>query len=309
MKALQLVTTPRPFFDQQVEGLESRGISAPVRAIPRPETGGRGPRELLEYVPDVLKASLDGADVVHANFGLTAPFALAQPRRPVVMTFWGTDLMGPTWLQKVSEQCARYADAVVVPSKTLSERLDIEHTVIPFGVDTDLFRPIDRAEAREHLGWDTDETVALFPYETDRDVKDYPRAKRVVSAAEGTVTIKPISGVDYDEMPYYFNASDLVLVTSKRESGPMVVKEAAACNVPVVSTDVGFARDVLEPVANSFVGNTDAELTAAVEKVSAAETRSDGRETIDCLSIDEMTDRLLSVYHDVTCPMAEVRHG
>ncbi|MFC6733581.1 glycosyltransferase [Haladaptatus sp. DYSN1] len=309
MKALQLVTTPRPFFDQQVEGLESRGVAAPVHPIPRPETGGRGPREFAEYVPEVLRASLSGADVVHANFGLTAPFALAQPRRPVVLTFWGTDLMGPTWLQKLSEQCARRADAVVVPSKTLAKRLDVDHNVIPFGVDTDLFRPIDRAEAREQLGWDADETVALFPYDTERDVKDYSRAKRVVDATEGDVTLRPISGVDYDEMPYYFNASDLLLVTSKRESGPMVVKEAAACNVPVVSTDVGFARDVLEPVANSTVADTDDELVAGIQQVAESGDRSDGRETIDCLSIDEMTDRLLSVYHDVTCPMAGVRHG
>lgn len=298
MRVLNLVTTPRPFFDGQVETLERKGVECDTVSIPRPD--GRETRSVTDYLkfyPTALANSLSGYDVIHANYGLTAPFALAQPKRPVVLTLWGTDLMSDrAWLSQLSRGAARLADAVVLPSETMSRRLEESHTVIPFGVDTEQFRPMPRDDAREHLGWDPDQTVVLFPYDPSRDVKDYPRARELVDAADIDAQLKIVSGVPYDEMPYYMNASDALLLTSKRESGPMVVKEAAACNLPVVSTDVGFARDVLSGVSNSAVATTNDELVAALERVLESPDRSDGRESIDGLSLDAMGERLIDVY-------------
>lgn len=298
MRVLNLVTTPRPFFDSQVETLERRGVECTTLSVPRP-AGGRGLRDYLRFYPDVLAELALSHDVIHANYGLTAPFALAQPKLPVVVTFWGTDLMGDPWLGRLSRTAASLADAVVLPSETLSSHLSRTHTLVPFGVDTDRFRPMPRDEARRRIGWPTDERIVLFPYDPARAVKDFPRAERVVSALEADASLKPISGVPYEEMPSYVNASDALLVTSKRESGPMVVKEAAACNVPVVSTDVGFVGEVLDGVSNSTVADADAQLTAALDRVLASGARADGRDRIDCLGLAEMGDRLLGVYEGV----------
>lgn len=295
LRVLQLVTTERPFFETQVEALEARGVDCEVVAVPS-DRGGRGPREYVSFALQTLGKGLEDFDLVHANYGLTAPSAFAQPTRPVVLTLWGSDVMGPGWLRRLSLTAARRADAVVAPSDALARELDgIEHDVVPFGVDTDLFRPIDRAEARERVGWDDGPNV-LFPYDPGRPVKNHPLAERV--AREAGATLRTVSGVAYEEMPYYVNAADALLVTSDREAGPMVVREAAACNVPVVSRDVGFARDTLADVSGSAVADDHGGLVAALEDALDAE-RSDGRSAVETLSIDDMGRELVRVYRSV----------
>ncbi|WIV67615.1 glycosyltransferase [Natrialbaceae archaeon AArc-T1-2] len=305
MHVLQLVTSPRPFFDQQVAVLEDRGIDCTVLGVPG-EHGGdssRPPTAYATFYRRVLSAIRSGEyDLVHANYGLVAPFAIAQPVRPVVVTLWGTDLMSErSWLRSLSRFGARRSDAAIVPSPAMSAELETEHELIPFGVDTDLFRPIPRGEARERVGWDTDRPIALFPYDRTRSVKDFPRARRLLERADvdADVDLRTVSNVEYELIPYYMNASDVLLVTSERESGPMVVKEAAACNLPIVSTDVGFVRETLEGVTRCIVSDDDDELVAGLERLLADGGRSDGRNVIDGLGLESLGDRLLDVYRRV----------
>ena len=265
MKVLQLVTERRPFFDQQVAALESAGVESTVCEVPGSHDPEQ-PRTAAEYArfyPEVLRA-LDDHDLVHANYGLTAPFALALPRRPVVVSFWGTDLMGESdWIRQLSRYSSDLADATILPSRRMADVLGRPYTYVPFGIDTDRFRPIPRDEARERVGWNTNENVVLFPYAPERPEKDFERAERVVERADTDADLRTVTGAPYDEMPYYMNASDALLVTSRRESGPMVVKEAAACGVPTVSTDVGFVSDV----PGAAVRESDDELAAALDRV------------------------------------------
>ncbi len=300
MKVLQLVTSPRPFFDQQVAALEARGVDCTVLEVPGEHSGASG-RSAVEYARLYSKLLSEvrstSYDLVHANYGLVAPFALAQPTRPVVVTLWGTDLMGEqSWLRSVSRHSARRADAAIVPSRTMARELAADHRLIPFGVDTDLFRPMARANAREYIGWETDRPVALFPYDRTRSVKDFSRARRLVERADVDIDLRTISGVAHETMPYYMNASDVLLVTSKRESGPMVVKEAAACNLPVVSTDVGFVRETVRGVTNCVVSDSDGALLGGLERAVENGGRSDGRDSIDGLAVETLGERLHGLY-------------
>lgn len=318
MHVLHLITSTRSFFEQQIAVLEDRGIECTVIGVPG-EYSADSPRTLLDYLrfyPQVLSHVLSGEyDLVHGHYGLVAPFALAQPIRPVVLSLWGTDVMSDMgWLRQISRIGARIADATIVPSPVMSRELDVDHVEVPFGVDTDLFRPIPREEARDRIGWDPDDRIALFPYDPSRDVKDFSRAERVADLADVDLEVRTINAVPYEEMPYYMNASDVLLVTSRRESGPMVVKEAAACNVPIVSTDVGFVRQTIGDVENCIVGTTNDELVAGLECVLDGTRRSDGREVIDGLGLEEMGDRILDVYRrvldrpDGTVRRTEVSH-
>jgi len=299
MKALQLVTTPRPFFDDQVAALERCGVECTTMTVPG-DRGDRSPADFLRFLRRVRREADDGYDVVHANFGLTGPAALAQPTSPVVVTLWGTDVMGDRWpVTALSRLSARRANAVVLPSHRLADYVDCQHRLIQFGVDTELFRPMPRAAAREALGWDDDGHVVLFPYAPDREVKDYPRAADVVDRTDADADLRVVTNVSHEEMPTYMNASDAVLITSSRESGPMVVKEAAACNVPVVSTDVGFVREVIGPVDGSEVCETDAELAAALERALADPGRPDARQQAPELSADALGERLRDLYESL----------
>lgn len=298
LDVLQLVTTSRSFFDQQVRVLEERGVRSTVVEVPRTEAGRR-PSDFARFHARILRetAPPSGYDLVHANYGLVGPLALAQPTRPVVLTVWGSEVMGYSRrLDRLTQFAARHSDAVIAPSRAVSRELDAPHTVIPFGVDTGLFRPIDRDEARTRLEWDADTRIVLFPYAPERAVKNYALAKRVVDRASIDAELRTVSGLDYEEMPYVMNASDALLITSERESGPMAIKEAAACDLPVVSTDVGFARDVLEGVRRCTVATTEAGLVGGLERALESAERSDGRAVIDHLGLDRMGERLLTTY-------------
>lgn len=302
MKVLQVTNAESPFFQTQLDALTSAGVEYTVTAPATGSDGDRAPMDYVRWMPAVRRQGGNGFDVVHANYGLTGPVALAQSTRPFVLSLWGSDVMGESRVvDRVSRFAADRADAVIAPSRALQSALDTDSTLVPFGVDMDRFRPMDRAAAREELGWPQDEDVALFPYDPAREVKNYPLAADVVDRVTDDVTLRTVSGVDYERMPTYFNASDLVLVTSEREAGPMVVKEAAACNVPVVSTDVGFVRNALDDVENAYVDETTTELAAGVERVLATDDRrSSGRDSADVISIEEMGARLRAVYDDVT---------
>lgn len=312
IQTLQLVTSRQPFFENQLKALEQRGVKYDVVRVPSPSESTRGFREYLRFYGRVLSRVSTKYDIVHANYGLTGPFALAQPKRPTVMTYWGSDLMGEfDWLSKA---IAGFFDSVVLPSAAMAELCPVDHVRIPFGIPTDLFSPIDKRQARRELGWEQDSDIVLFPYSKQNEVKNYPLARTVIESVSGPVRLETISNVPHDRMPIYMNASDAVLVTSKRESGPQVVKEAALCNVPVVSTNVGFVEKAVGPIENCFVADQTSELVTALERVLNGDAGAGGQELADQWGVDRMGEELVSLYNrvldqKVQSNFSEVRSG
>lgn len=128
--------------------------------------------------------------------------------------------------------------------------------VIPIGIDTELFHPIDRKKACKILGWDTTPLRVLFPSNPERPEKNYKLFKKVFSRLKKVFpNIQEIilNNIPYEKVPLYMNAVDLMLLTSKTEASPTVIKEANACNLPVLSTLVGDVKEQLEGVNNSYV--------------------------------------------------------
>lgn len=297
MRVLNLVTTRSPFFRQQVGSVESRGVRTETVTVPGP-SGKRRRRHYLRFYKDVLASNPLQYDLVHANYGLTAPFGLFQPTRPAVLTLWGSDLMGR--YGTVSRHCARGYDEVIVRSPEMRAELGLEAHVIPAGVDFERFRPIPQREALEAVGWDAGEKHVLFPYSPDRPVKNHPLARAVVDAVderfESPVRLEVVTGVDHERIPLYMNAADVLLITSEREGSPNTIKEAMACNTPIVSTDVGDVRTRLKGVSQSMVGRTEPELVDALHSVLASGTRSDGRGNVRHLRLERTSERILDVY-------------
>lgn len=308
LRVLHLTTSREIFFTQQIETLEAKGVNCTVLVVPGEDQidgdmgGTRGAKEYLQFIPKVRRElRRRDYDLIHANYGLTAPYAVTQLRLPVVLTLWGSDVTGFNgW---VTKSCAWRCDAITVRSEEMRELLgrDGAH-IVPSGVDLDRFRPIDQTEARERVGWDGDGTHVLFPYAPDYERKNYPLAKRVVEQTESKlgdeITLHTISGVPHEEVVYYINAADAVLLTSVYEGSPNTVKEAMACNVPVISTDVGDVRRRLRDVALSGVGTTEEELIDHLHHVLQDGSRSDAREIVHEVSWDRIGDRLLNIYAD-----------
>jgi len=308
MRVLNLVTNQNAgFYEQQVASLARQGVEQTTLAVPgqrRVSDDAEESRSILDYLrfyPPALRRGLDGYDVVHANYGLTAPAALAQPTRPVVLSCWGSDLLGR--YGAVVRWCASRADAVIVMSEEMADLVDADCHVIPHGVDLSLFRPMPQQPAREAVGWRADAKQVLFPYSPGRAIKDYPRAERVVSAVDerldADVELQTLSGVPHERMPVYMNAADSLLLTSHHEGSPNSVKEAMAVNLPVVATDVGDVRERLDGVAPSRVAGSDEDLIDGLAAVLERGPPSNGRAAIEPLGLDRMGERILSVYDSV----------
>jgi len=301
LKTLQLVTTPRPFFEQQTRVLERNGVSCTVVPVPG-KKDHRTLKEYLRFQGRVLRRSVGSDfDLVQANYGLTGPAAIFQPRRPVILWFWGTELFGA--YSRINKMCAALADAVIVMSEEMADRLDRPCYVIRHGVDTGRFAPQPRDRARSDLGWNPSSKHVLFPYDPSRQLKNYPRARSTVEAAAAQlgidVEIHAVYGVPHEEIPVYMNASDALLLTSDTEGSPNSVREALACNLPIVSTDVGDVRERVAGVDNCHVCATDDELVSGLVNVLKSGQRSNGRERIDEFSLERMIRDLFVVYDDV----------
>lgn len=257
--------------------------------------------------PKIIHSSLiEEYDVVHINSGVVAPLGVLQPERPLVMTFWGDDLLGSrlAGLQsELTKLCATQSDHVIVRSQEMKDALPCDATIIPSGVDTSLFEPIAQQDARKAVGWGASARHVIFPYHKGHKKKRYSTAKETVERAnelfEDPIRLQAVHDADHDEMPLYYNAADVLLLTSLREGSPNTVKEAMACNLPVVSTDVGDTRERLRPVNNSIVCSTDEELVDALVTVLKTNDRSDGREYVGEVGLRRMGEQLISIYESL----------
>ncbi|WP_192498507.1 glycosyltransferase family 4 protein [Halorussus halophilus] len=306
MSVLNLVSNrDARFYQQQTKVLTRQGVECTTSTPPGDHfTDGdvdRKPLDYVRYFPKVVRESFSGYDLVHANYGLTAPMALAQARLPVVLSLWGSDLMGEYgWLSK---RCAHHCDAVIVMSDEMARELGEPCYVIPHGIDTERFAPRPTAEARAQVGWDPDARHVLFPYPTTHEVKDHPRAMKIVERANEQVgpdvELQVVSGVAHAEVPTYMNAADALLLTSRREGSPNSVKEAMSCNLPVVSTDVGDVRERMDGVSPATVSDDDDDLVDGLVDVLEEPRHSNGREAVRDISLERMGERIRGVYETV----------
>jgi glycosyltransferase involved in cell wall biosynthesis len=98
-------------------------------------------------------------------------------------------------------------------------------------------------------------------------------------------------------MPLFYNAADVLLLTSRHEGSNNTVKEALACDLPVVSTDCGDIRERLNGVRGCHVCARDpVELGSRLSEVVERRQKCDGRSRIEALSMDRVAFRILGCY-------------
>ncbi len=310
MHVLQLVTNDQaPFFKQQIRSLEELGITSEI-CTPDGSHSSTESRSVGSYARMILQTLRDSShpyDLVHANYGLTAPAALVQRRLPTVLSLWGSDLLGS--MRPLSRFCARKVDEVIVMTPAMADSLSVPSHIIPHGIDTDAFRPMSKRQAQLEVGWGLDEKHILFPYHPSRTIKDFPTATRVTAAVreqlDMDITLHTLLDVPHDQMPYFYNAADVVLITSKREGSPNAVREALACDRPVIATDVGDIALHLDQVESSRVCQSRSDLIDGVVDALTEESTvprsgttpsKSGREQAKTHSAEKMAQEIKAVY-------------
>ena len=164
---------------------------------------------------------------------------------------------------------ARITNAVIVKSAEMARTLaPTQVNVIPNGVNLDEFCPMPMAEARAALGWNPCKRYILFPGNPTAPVKGFDLAQqavcRVREYAGDDIELAILWGVAPKDVPLYMNASDAMVLTSASEGSPNVVKEALACNLPVIAVAVGDVPQLLANIDGCRVCRRDAQEIAAV---------------------------------------------
>jgi glycosyltransferase involved in cell wall biosynthesis len=241
-------------------------------------------------------------DIVHAHYIFSGLVARAQWQAPVVLTHHGPEVF-MTWERHVCRAATGWFHRVIVVSQEMKDRLGYAGaTVIPCGVNLERFAPIDRLAARRRVGLPLDKKLVLWAGEYFRPEKRYEiveAAMAALSAEDPDVELVLLSGRPHGEVPVYMNAADVLLLTSDAEGSPMVVKEAMACNVPVVSTAVGDVPDVIGGTAGCHITSQDpADVVAKLKAALAFGRRTDGREAVRRFDLDAISRRIIEVYED-----------
>lgn len=308
LSVLSLVTAPQAtFYRDRLEALSELGVATTVLPVSGTDEAAdpsdtRSVTDYLRLTADVARRPLEEYDLVHANYGLTGPPALVGSDLPVVLSLWGSDLFGR--YGPITRLAARRADAVVVMSERMAEALGRDCEVIPHGVDLELFRPQPRWESLAAVGWDPAARHVFFPYPSSRAVKNYPLAERAVEGADRRLEV-PVQLHAADEhiphwkMAVYMSAADALALPSEHEGSPNTVKEALACNLPVVATDVADVAERLEGVEPSAVCESEPAFVDALTAVLRRPERSNGREHVRELSVERAARDVLEVYREV----------
>lgn len=178
--------------------------------------------------------------------------------------------------------------------------------VVPCGVNIEHFRPLDKAEAKQHLGL-FNEKILLFVGRID-PMKGVEQLVKSVACLNGFDNLKlVVIGGDEDsqgeinrlknlahemgiadkidfrgmikhaELPLYYNAADVCIVPSYYESFGLVALESLACDTPVVATDVGDLRNIIRNGETGYIttSNNPQELAVKIADVLSGPVFSD----------------------------------
>ena len=313
---LPVVPSGMVFARRQIESLEKLGVENRSFFIPSKNLSllsafrsfGKLRKEIRSFKPDII----------HVHYGLLYAFMAAfSILRPLVITFQGSDintirsrsLFRNIYGQILSNLAGLRARILICVSPNLLKNIrwgKNKVIIVPPGINTEVFREMDREQCRGILGWNREDKVVLFN-------ANNPVVKRLDLAKETLeYLVKEIPGArlevldgtlaDDSRIPVLLNASDALLICSDSEGSPTMVKEALACNCPVVGVDVGDVRQRLEGVNRCVVAEKDPlKLAVALRQVVGSGRSADGRKKLlsDGLSEEETAKKILRIYEQI----------
>lgn len=282
-----------PFVTEQGESLRKAGCEVDFFIV-------RG-----NYVKAVgaLKAKIREwkPDIVHAHYGLSAITAELQGLVPVVTTFhngethnWHVNLM--------SSLMSLRAKHVIYVAQHIHDMVYFKakhYSIIPCGVSLDDCFLMDKAEARQRLGWDTKTRYILFGGAFSNERKNYALLKQAVERLKIEncrlkIEVVEMKGLSREQCVLRMNACDLFALPTTNEGSPQALKEAMACNCPIVATDVADIKHLLADLPGHYllpnkkgnaawwVGDEHSveELAELIRQALAFNGRTKGRERI-----------------------------
>ena len=195
-------------------------------------------------------------DIIHAHYGLTAIVAELQCKVPVVTTFhngethhWYVNLM--------SSLFSKLAKHVIYVAPHIREKVYFKaqnYSIIPCGVSLNDCFLMDKAEVRKELEWELDKKYILFGGAFHDLRKNAPLLKEAVASLQREdIIVEEMWKRTRRECMLMMNAADVFALPTKNEGSPQALKEAMACNCPIVATDVADIKYMLSDMPGHYV--------------------------------------------------------
>lgn len=257
-----------------------------------------------------LRSLAKQVDVIHLHFGGTYAFIvwllLIGINKPKFITFHGTDIHAKAIktakskkekfrikLNQISsffcillyDKCGFVAKEMLdyVPS-WLQGQVKKKGFIHPLGVDYNRYAPMEKKLAQQYLKLEPGH-YALFSDVHNTHIKRRDIAEGIVKELGNNYRLLVMCGVQFNEVPYYINACDFVLLTSDEEGSPNIIREALSLNKPVFSVDVGDAAQQLSGLKNSCIISRDTKQAAKIIKEYLEKVYTDN-------SRDKLEDKL-----------------
>jgi teichuronic acid biosynthesis glycosyltransferase TuaC len=301
------------FVRTQVEYLKRAGVEVELLIVGERSRKLMYPKAALELRRRLADSSID---LVHAHYSYAGIVARTQWKVPVVVSYCGDDLLGTMnsrGRQTLFGRLAVFAghllskqvDGIVVKSWAMASKLRRKKDVyiIPHEIDLELFQPLDREEARKLLGLDLRKKYLLFAANPDIPVKRFPLAKAVadhMSRQDPTIELLVVHKEAQERLPLFMSACDALVFTSYQEGSPNIVKQAMACNLPIVSTDVGDVREIIGKTPGCSICEPEVEdLAKHLSSILRRRERTSGRGRVQHLAGPAVAQRIIEVYEQV----------
>jgi teichuronic acid biosynthesis glycosyltransferase TuaC len=287
-----------PIVFNQGESIKARGIDLHYFTIK-----SKGLSGYLKAVPQIKKEIASNSyDVVHAHYSLSAYAATLAGASPLIVSLMGSDVAA----NKKNKFLIRFFyynfwDQCIVKSVNMKSHLRLKGLhIIPNGVDFERFRTLSRSECIKKLNWNLDKRHLLFAANPQRPEKNFKLLQEAAGfLSSSNIEIHTLVNVPNAEMVYYYNSVDVVILTSLREGSPNVIKEAMACNCPLVATDVGDIKEIIGKTEGCFITSFKAmDLAEKIKKALAFNSRTEGRNKIEGLRAENIADKIIEIYYN-----------
>jgi teichuronic acid biosynthesis glycosyltransferase TuaC len=309
-------TPEKPYFGTfvrtHIESLRRSGVEIDVMAMDGRFRKLIYPRGILQLQPRLVRSRYD---LIHAFYSYSGWVARFQWKLPLVVTYEGADLTGAfSWngrpdrsnvfVVPAGQLLARLADAAIVQSREMADKIANTNVhIIPHEVDFETFQVTPREEARHVLGLDRDKKYLLFAADPRNGRKNFPLAKAaadLLAAEDPSVELLVVWREQQSTLARYMSACDALVFTSYSEGSPNVVKQALACNLPIVSTDVGDVREVIEGTDWCYLADFNAaEFATHLQAILEVRPRTDGRIQAQRYAPEVIVGQVRRIYEDV----------
>jgi glycosyltransferase involved in cell wall biosynthesis len=299
---------PHPITKNQGDSLARAGCN-----IEYFEILGKGLAGYLKNISRLRrKARGFNPDIIHAHYaycGLLASLSLL--RKPIVTSLMGSDIndSGKLFILLLKIFTRFFWNATIVKSDRINKIISGPRVfLIPNGVNLDVFKVIDKDYALTQLDWSGENCNILFGSDPGRAEKNFNLSRDAVNLLKKSypgIEFRFLKDVSTDSVNLFYNAADVLLLSSFSEGSPNVIKEAMACNLPIVTTRVGDVEWLFGDEPGHFVAEHDrAALVAGITKsleFSSKFKRTNGRQRIINLGLESLTvaKKILVVYEKV----------